>query len=71
MKTYTVEIANMPSDMLSAKNPKEALEKYLKKYKIKYKKIQAYEDKYVSQIVAKVCLLGGVRESISYYTVFI
>lgn len=65
---YGVETLDIAAPVVAA-NPKEALKIALKKYGIVFdeKSIQPC-DNAQGNIVAKISLLAGKRESISYYT---
>ena len=71
MKMYTIEIQNMPSDMIYGGSPKEVLVTYLKNHGVSYKKVIVHKGSSNCKIIAKVCLLGGTRESISYYDIIV
>jgi hypothetical protein len=65
MNTYSVEVQGKRGKVLAADSPKAALEKFLREEKIKA--VIESGEKGARGVNARVCLLGGTRESISYY----
>ena len=67
---YTVEVLGGPSEPeVYATNPRDAVVFTLKKhgYYVKRDNVVAANDNKFA--VVKVCLLGGTRESVNYYTI--
>jgi len=80
-KAYTVEVSSKGKGVVCtdpyvyAQNPKDAVVYALKKigYNVNRDGIHTASDNDIQhmQIIAKVCLLGGTRESVSFYSVSI
>jgi hypothetical protein len=66
MKKYTVDITYMGGSIIDADTPKEALNKFMKQLNFTAD-ITPYDGHTQPKRYAKVCLLGGTRESVSYY----
>lgn len=64
---YTVEISNVCAETICASSPKKALEQVIKNGNYPFKVLKTKDIKSSNQVGAKVCLMGGQKESISYY----
>ena len=70
-RCYTVEIERLCRVLdVEANNPKQALKNVIKQYDICNASIRSISaDTKTQYRKAKVCLLGGARESVSYFEV--
>lgn len=64
---YTVEISNVCAETVAAHSPKKALEVVVQGKNLPYKILRTKDITNSNQIGAKVCLIGGTRESVTYY----
>lgn len=67
LKMYTVEISNVCGETVYAKTPKQAVNMVIKTKKLPYKLLDTHDIKTSLHIGVKVSLLGGTKESVSYY----
>lgn len=72
MKTYTIEVESLGNIVKDGRGPKEVLENYIKEqgYRAEIISEKKVTTKPKDARIAKVCLLGGVSESVSYYYVY-
>lgn len=66
-KMYTVEISNVCGETVYANTPKQAVQHVLKTNKLPYKILSTHDITNSMQVGVKVSLLGGTKESVSYY----
>lgn len=66
-KMYTVEISNVCGETVYANTPKQAVQQVLKTNKLPYKILSTHDITNSMQVGVKVSLLGGTKESVSYY----
>lgn len=66
-KMYTVEISNVCGETVYAKTPKQAVTMIIKTKKLPYRLLDTHDIKTSLQKGVKVSLLGGTKESVSYY----
>lgn len=67
LKMYTVEISNVCAETVYAKTPKQAVTMIIKTKKLPYRLLDTHDIKTSLQKGVKVSLLGGTKESVSYY----
>lgn len=68
-KMYTVEISNVCSETVYCSQPKKALQKVIKERKLPFSVTNSKDITNSNQVGAKVSLLGGQKESITYYII--
>ena len=66
-KMYTVEISNGCSETVYAHAPKQAVQYVIRTTQLPYKILSTHDITNSMQVGVKVSLLGGTKESVSYY----
>ena len=66
-KMYTVEISNVCAETVYANAPKQAVQYVIKTNQLPYKILSTHDITNSMQVGVKVSLLGGTKESVSYY----